>query len=350
MLPKANQRLLSKRTDAARKQMNTLGAAGSPFLFLIDFELESPRVWPLDTIDPQYLCYNFHGITNTKPAPVESMGSFFESFPIDFNAYRKGFDKVQFHLHRGDTFLLNLTYPTPIITNFSLLEIFNLAQAPYKLWWEDRLVFFSPETFVTIEEGRISSFPMKGTISALAPQAEADLLNNPKEKAEHATIVDLIRNDLSTVATAVKVERYRYVQQVTTHSGPLLQTSSHIEGQLAPDYQQHLGDILFTLLPAGSISGAPKPKTLEIITAAENGPRGYYTGICGIFDGHRLDSAVTIRYMEKGPKGLVFRSGGGITASSIALEEYQELIRKVYLPVDIGQRQTGASSFNAMFS
>ena len=86
------------------------------------------------------------------------------------------------------------------------------------------------------------------------------------------------------------------------------------------------------LLPAGSISGAPKQKTVEIIREAERSDRGYYTGVFGIFDGRDLDSAVNIRYIEQTDHGLQFRSGGGITAMSKMEDEYQEMMDKVYVP------------------
>jgi para-aminobenzoate synthetase component 1 len=89
---------------------------------------------------------------------------------------------------------------------------------------------------------------------------------------------------------------------------------------------------LFELLPAGSISGAPKEKTVEIIKQTETYKRGYYTGICGIFDGQNLDSGVMIRFIEKQGSQYYFKSGGGITVNSIAEEEYHEMIQKVYLP------------------
>jgi para-aminobenzoate synthetase component 1 len=88
-----------------------------------------------------------------------------------------------------------------------------------------------------------------------------------------------------------------------------------------------------TLLPAGSISGAPKKRTLEIIREAEGEPRGYYTGVFGIFDGQNLDSAVMIRFIEQSEKGLLYRSGGGITNLSQPEAEYQEMLDKVYLQV-----------------
>ena len=89
-------------------------------------------------------------------------------------------------------------------------------------------------------------------------------------------------------------------------------------------------------MPAGSISGAPKEKTVQIIQQAENQPRGYYTGVFGIFDGESLQSAVAIRFIEQTDNGLVFRSGGGITVQSDVQEEYRELIQKVYVPLQRG--------------
>ena len=88
------------------------------------------------------------------------------------------------------------------------------------------------------------------------------------------------------------------------------------------------------LLPAGSVSGAPKSRTLEIIRSAEQSDRGYYTGVCGYFDGQNLDSAVMIRFIEQIGNGFYYRSGGGITAQSNLHAEYLEAIDKVYVPID----------------
>ena len=191
----------------------------------------------------------------------------------------------------------------------------------------------SPETFVQIRGTVITSYPMKGTIDATIPCAKDIILNDPKEIAEHATIVDLIRNDLSRVANEVEVKRYRYIEKLTTNKKDLLQVSSEISGRLYDNYLEKLGDIIFMLLPAGSICGAPKAKTLEIIRKAENYERGFYTGICGYFDGENLDSGVMIRFLEQEGEDLIFKSGGGITAKSEIKKEYEELIQKVYVPV-----------------
>jgi para-aminobenzoate synthetase component 1 len=247
--------------------------------------------------------------------------------------YQPKFTFVVDQIHKGNSFLTNLTQPTEVQTNLSLLDLFQFGSAKYKLWLKNQFVVLSPETFVRIQGRTISSFPMKGTIDASIENAAKMILNDPKEKAEHATIVDLIRNDLSLVAENVDVKRYRYVEKLTTNRQDLLQVSSEISGQLPENFYSRLGDILFALLPAGSITGAPKPKTMEIIEQAEEYERGFYTGICGWFDGENLDSAVMIRFIEQEGEQLIFKSGGGITSQSDLNKEYIELIQKVYVPI-----------------
>lgn len=313
--------------------MNHLGKLGCPFFFMVDFEMEAIRIFDLAAQTPENISfqspsYQFGTKTNVIPKILE-----FTSHPVSISAYSELFNKVMAEINRGNSFLVNLTLPTPIDCNFSLFELFNSARAKYKLWVGDEFVVFSPETFVIIKDSVISSYPMKGTIRDSSPDAAQTILNNPKEIAEHHTIVDLIRNDLSMVASNVEVTKFRYIDRIETHNGRLLQVSSEIRGILPVNYPEHIGDILFTLLPAGSVTGAPKPKTLEIIHNTEKQKRGYYTGICGIFDGKNLDSAVMIRFIEKKGDGLQFRSGGGITFQSDAMHEYNELIDKVYVPI-----------------
>ena len=174
---------------------------------------------------------------------------------------------------------------------------------------------------------------MKGTLDAAVPDAENVILADKKETAEHYTIVDLLRNDLSIVAKNVRVNRFRYIEKLTTSSRTLLQVSSEIEGTLPDNYKSKLGDIFAALLPAGSISGAPKKKTVQIIKDHEIDARGYYTGVFGVFDGQNVDSAVMIRFIENTDGNLTYRSGCGITALSDCEAEYKEMIAKVYVPV-----------------
>ncbi len=233
----------------------------------------------------------------------------------------------------GNTYLLNLTFPTKIKINASLLNIFFSSQAPFKLYFQDKFVTFSPERFIKIKNNVIKTYPMKGTIDALIPNAHQKILTDEKEKAEHTMVVDLLRNDLSISAKKVKVNKFRYIDKIKAGPKMLLQVSSEISGVLENNWHERIGDILLSLLPAGSISGAPKRKTVEIIKTVEGYHRGFFTGVFGYFDGNQLDSAVMIRFIEKSGDQLIYKSGGGITIDSDVTREYEEMLEKVYVPV-----------------
>ncbi len=324
--------IIYKNKQIARKAMNYLGDLGVPFFFMIDFEMEKIIICTDFDNEPS-LKFDINGLTNSQNTESVTKDFYFDSFPINESDYSIGFDKVMHEIQIGNSFLLNLTYPNRVMTNLSLDDIYSLTSAKYKIHLEDEFVCYSPEIFVQIIDGRISSNPMKGTIDASIDNAEFIILNDEKEIAEHYTIVDLIRNDLSRVATDVKVEKFRYIDHIQTSDKNLIQVSSKISGQLPENYTNHIGDIMFKLLPAGSISGAPKKKTVEVIQNAEGQKRGYYTGICGIFDGRNLDSGVMIRFIENQDGSLYYRSGCGITSMSDMESEYQEMIDKVYLPI-----------------
>ena len=316
------------------RQINYLASNHIPFLLIVDYKAESGYVIRQEELDDNYVQFQFEKQQATvEPENIKQQVLQLDIQPLTQEQYQHKFDFVQQQIHLGNSFLVNLTQPTEVNCNFTLFEIFTKSKAKYRLWLKDTLLVLSPETFIRIEGQTISSFPMKGTIDADILNAEETILNDPKEKAEHATIVDLIRNDLSLVASHVKVRRYRYVEKIKTNKQDLLQVSSEISGLLPENYQNKLGDILFALLPAGSICGAPKAKTLEIIKDAEGYDRGFYTGICGYYDGTDFDSGVMIRFMEQDGERLVFKSGGGITSQSELIKEYEELIQKVYVPV-----------------
>lgn len=255
-----------------------------------------------------------------------------EKKPVDFETYKEGFQQAMKGILAGDTYLLNLTYPTQLFGIDHLEKIFLAAKAPYKLYFNHKFVCFSPECFVTINCGIIRTFPMKGTIDDSIPDAENILLADRKEQEEHATVVDLLRNDLSIVAERVTVERYRYITRIHTAGKTLLQCSSEISGKLPDDFHAHLGDIFHALLPAGSVTGAPKKKTVELIESIEPELRGYYTGVFGVYDGQSVDSAVMIRMIEQRGDEFYYRSGGGITYRSDAESEYREMLDKIYIP------------------
>lgn len=322
-------------SDAIRL-VNDLSLRHTPFLFVVDYSTTAWHVSPLADIDATTCLFSIANFSNTTPpSPTPSPTLSFS--PPAYDNYRRQFDIVMRHLRRGDTFLTNLTTAVPITLSGTLTDVFHASRAPFRLLMNThdggQFVCFSPEPFAAIAaDGRISSFPMKGTARADQPDALRQLLDSPKEAAEHATIVDLIRNDLSQSCHDVKVARYRYAEKITTCRGAIWQTSSSIVGTLPPNYTAHLGDILASMLPAGSITGAPKSMTQSVIAEAEDTPRGYYTGVMGVSDGRSLTSAVMIRFIVRHPDGQTFyHAGGGITARSDARAEYEEILTKIYL-------------------
>lgn len=310
--------------------MDEMGKSNNPFLFFVDYKAESG--WIGTPSEAQALGLKYE-IGSNKIAAKSDSKPIFNKTPISKASYFEKFNQVQRAIQRGDSFLINLTAPTKIETNLSIEEIYAIAQARYKLLVPQFFTVFSPECFIQIEDNKIKSFPMKGTLAVENHSSPENLINDVKEQAEHATIVDLIRNDLSQVAFPIQVEKYKFVDLVKTHEGDLWQMSSLISGELLDEYKGYFGKILRQLLPAGSISGAPKSSTLKIIEEVEAYSRGFYTGIMGLFDGNLFDSGVMIRYIETTENTMTYKSGGGITVFSDAKKEYQELIQKVYLPI-----------------
>jgi len=314
---------MDKITELAKKR--------EPFLFVLSYDLKKTFVQPLKNLDDDILFKIGH--QRNYPREARKKKYYLQKSPIDFKGYKSSLDKVLEEIHSGNTYLLNLTFKTPIETNLSLKEVFTYAKAKYKLYFKDEFICFSPEKFIEIENNTISTYPMKGTIEASLPNAKEKILNNEKEMAEHVMIVDLMRNDLGIVAKNIKVEKFRYVEKIIAGEKELLQVSSKITAKLPNDWRDNLGELLKKLLPAGSITGTPKRSTVSIINNIEDYNRSFYTGVFGIFDGENLYSAVMIRFIEKENEKLYYKSGGGITIDSDAKSEYEELIDKIYLPL-----------------
>lgn len=313
--------------------MDDLSLKKVPFFFMVDFLLEKVEVFQENEIEEESLLIDFQNFKNMKTTEAENAEIELKILSESAEIYRKGFDFVQENLRQGNSYLTNYTMKSEIAINLTLKEIFYHSKAKYKVWYNDEFVFFSPETFVEIIDGQIYTHPMKGTIEASIENAVEILKNDVKEKAEHFTVVDLLRNDLSMVADEVQVDEFQRIDFIKTQQKDLYAMSSKISGKLKPEFQNKIGTVMKTLLPAGSILGAPKPKTLEIIAEAENYDRGFYTGVCGWFDGENLDSCVMIRFIEKENGKLFFKSGGGITHLSKFADEYKEMKNKIYVPI-----------------
>jgi len=308
--------------------MNHFGGLKKPFLFIISYDLSTYEIIPLDQL-PSNIQYSIKDLDSKNITKKEKL----IKTPIKYSKYLDKFNRLQNEIKEGNTYLINLTTQTKIQTTLCIKDIYNLATAKYKLQYKDQFVCFSPEQFCKIENNKIFTYPMKGTIDANLANAKEKILKDPKELAEHTMVVDLLRNDLSIKAKKVSVNNFRFVQKIDAGEKQLLQVSSEISGELQKDWQTKIGDIICSMLPAGSITGTPKRKTMDIIKQVENYDRGYFTGVFGVFNGKSLDSAVMIRFIEKQKDGsLIYKSGGGITCESDPKCEYQEMIDKVYIP------------------
>ena len=318
-------------TENGFNTINTLGASRTPFLFIVSYDKTKIFAQPLAELDSDI----FYKLQDWRNYPVKKREKAFtfSKSPVDFPIYQKAMEQILEEIRSGNTYLLNLTFETPVKSDFTLKEIFTYARAKFKLYFKDEFICFSPEMFVETEGNTIATYPMKGTIDADLPNAEETILANKKEMAEHTMIVDLMRNDLGIIGTDVKVETFRYVDRIKAGNKELLQVSSKITAALPKNWRDELGTMLEKILPAGSITGTPKKSTMKIIENVENYERGFYTGVFGIFDGESLRSGVMIRFIEKEENTLIYKSGGGITIDSNAGSEYEELTDKVYLPL-----------------
>ncbi|MAZ44631.1 MAG: aminodeoxychorismate/anthranilate synthase component I [Legionellales bacterium] len=248
-------------------------------------------------------------------------------------------DKVKSYIREGDIFEANFTgrffaeWPLEdsIFTLYSRLRVKN-GGAFSALYCGDgyEILSVSPEQFIEVSGSVVKTFPIKGTrprgkTSEQDIQYKNDLLESEKDRAENIMIVDLMRNDFSKVceSSSVKVNKVCEVQTFPT----VYHLVSEVEGILAPGY--HALDILKACFPAGSITGAPKIRAMEIIAECESTARGIYCGsmFYNSFDGD-FNSSVMIRTITKKGENLVFGAGGAVVIDSNSVEEYQEALTK----------------------
>lgn len=312
-------------------EMDRLSQLKTPFFFMVNYDRTEVKVVLHDELEREGLYFDFEG--DKHPPQVFGKEFYWKPEFETIESYAAGFNHILQEIRSGNTYLINYTRETKVRTDLTLSEIYGIARAKYKILYNNHFVCFSPETFVTISDGKIHTFPMKGTIDAAIPDAESRLKNDVKEKAEHYTVVDLLRNDLSMVADKVNVEAFQQVHRIRTKQKDLLAMSSVISGIIKQQYLGRVGTIMHHLLPAGSILGAPKIKTMQIISKSEGYARGWYTGVGGFFDGESLNSCVMIRFIEKKNDSIYYKSGGGITHMSTLEKEYEEMKSKVYVPV-----------------
>lgn len=304
---------------------------GKNFFFAIDFLKENALLLEEQEIEPAGLYLDCKLYSNWPVATAAPSGVPFRAArqsASDLLRMQNCIEQLQDKQRAGFSYLANLCFRFELELADDFLSFLPYVQAPYRLYWKDHFLCFSPEGFIHVHAGRICTYPMKGTLAADRPLSE--LLEDPKETAEHFTVVDLLRNDLGRVARHVTVERFRYVEKIDHREGQLYQTSSEISGLLQPGFENRFGSLLDQLLPAGSVTGAPKKETVEILTDLEDTPRGFFCGVAGFVRGDELVSFVLIRFVDL--KDRSYRCGAGITVYSDPLRECREILDKIYVP------------------
>lgn len=246
-------------------------------------------------------------------------------------------EKGKHYIKEGDIFQVVLSNRLEARMEGSLLNAYRVLRtmnpSPYMFYFsgqDGEIAGASPETLVKLENGKLYTFPLAGTRPRGGNEAEdlaleRELLADEKERAEHNMLVDLGRNDIGKISTigSVQVEKYMSIERYSH----VMHIGSTISGQIARG--RDALDAVDAILPAGTLSGAPKLRACEIINELENNKRGIYGGAIGYlsFTGN-LDTCIAIR-LAFSKNGKVFiRSGAGIVADSVPRKEYRECIQK----------------------
>ena len=246
-------------------------------------------------------------------------------------------EKAKSYICEGDIFQVVLSNRFEAEYEGSLLDTYRVLRttnpSPYMFYFSSddiEIAGASPETLVKVENGVAHTFPLAGTRPRGATQAEdealeKELLSDEKELAEHNMLVDLGRNDIGKISKfgSVEVEKYMSIEQFSH----VMHIGSTVKGELRKNLDAiHAID---SILPAGTLSGAPKIRACEIINELENNKRGIYGGAIGYIDfTGNLDTCIAIRIAYKKNGKVFIRSGAGIVADSVPKKEYQECINK----------------------
>ncbi|MDD6350991.1 MAG: anthranilate synthase component I [Lachnospiraceae bacterium] len=283
-------------------------------------------------------------IRKGKPKKIER-GHLLEPLKpkLSLEEFTEKVEKIKHYIHEGDIFQLVFSNPMEARYEGSLLNTYRILRttnpSPYMFYFSGddvEIAGASPETLVKVENGEIRTFPLAGTRprgrnNEEDAKLEKELLSDEKERAEHNMLVDLGRNDLGRLCKfgTVKVEKYMAVEKYSH----VMHIGSEVVGQLRDDKKAI--DAVDSILPAGTLSGAPKFRAMQLINELENDRRGIYGGAIGYVDfTGNLDVCIAIRLAYK-RKGRVFvRSGAGIVADSVPEKEYEECRNKAKAVVE----------------
>lgn len=245
--------------------------------------------------------------------------------------------KAQHYIHEGDIFQVVLSNPLEAEMDGSLFDVYRVLRttnpSPYMFYFSSddiEIAGASPETLAKLTDGKLFTFPLAGTRPRGATEAEdqaleRELLADEKELAEHNMLVDLGRNDIGRISKlgSVQVEKYLQIERFSH----VMHIGSTVTGQIRDD--RDAIDAVDAILPAGTLSGAPKLRACQIIDELEGRERGIYGGAVGYLDfTGNLDTCIAIRLAYKKNGRVCVQSGAGIVADSVPDSEYQECLNK----------------------
>ena len=246
-------------------------------------------------------------------------------------------EKAKHYIHEGDIFQVVLSNPLRAKAKGSLLDTFRVLRAsnpsPYMFYFSSddiELTGASPETLVKLDKKKLFTFPLAGTSPRGLTKEEDErnektLLSDEKERAEHNMLVDLGRNDIGRISKigSVSVEKYMNIERFSQ----VMHIGSTVTGTIRED--KDAMDAIDSILPAGTLSGAPKFRACEIIEELETSQRGIYGGAIGYIDfTGNLDTCIAIRLVYKKNDAICIRTGAGIVSDSQGQKEYLECQHK----------------------
>ncbi len=246
-------------------------------------------------------------------------------------------EKAKYHIREGDIFQivpsnrLSAPFEGSLFNTYRILRTIN--PSPYMFYFSGtdvEIAGASPETLVKLENGILHTFPLAGTRPRGRTEAEdqaleRELLADEKELAEHNMLVDLGRNDLGKISKfgTVQVEKLHSIERYSH----VMHIGSTVRGEIREEYDAL--DAIEAVLPAGTLSGAPKIRACQLIGELENNKRGIYGGAIGYIDfTGNMDTCIAIRIAYKKNGRVFVRSGGGVVADSVPEKEYEETINK----------------------
>ena len=283
-------------------------------------------------------------VTKGTPAVIPPLSIKSEFRPLfGEKEYCRMVETAKSYIREGDIFQVVLSNRLEAEVKGSLFDTYRVLRttnpSPYMFYFgggDIEIAGASPETLVRLENGKLYTFPLAGTRPRGKTQEEdreleRELLADPKERAEHNMLVDLGRNDLGKISRfgTVKVEKYMETERFSH----VMHIGSTVSGQIRDD--KDALDAVGALLPAGTLSGAPKLRACEIIHALENCKRGIYGGAIGYIDfTGNMDTCIAIRIAFRKNGKVFVRSGAGIVADSVPEKEYRECIHKAQAVMD----------------